>query len=115
MPTTRWFEGMGWIQADVRLRPNDPLLRVPQIGWNEVEIHTNCPVFHGLPRNADFYFVHSYFMDCDDPGDVAVSCDYGGPVTAGVVKGNIVATQFHPEKSQDHGLKVLENFLEWHP
>jgi glutamine amidotransferase len=108
--------GLGWLPADVvRLTPSDPSLRVPQIGWNETEYRRSSPLFAGLPSKADFYFVHSYYMKCDDPATVEATCDYGGAVTAAVRKDNIFATQFHPEKSQDHGLKMLENFLRWNP
>ena len=69
----------------------------------------------GEPSRPDFYFVHSYYMKCDEPNDVDAVCDYGGPVTAAVRKNNVFATQFHPEKSQDYGLKILENFLKWNP
>jgi glutamine amidotransferase len=107
--------GLGWFDADVvRLTPSDPGLRIPQIGWNEVSWKPGCPLFQGLREGSDFYFVHSFQMLCGE-ADLAASCDYGGPVTAAVMKGSVFATQFHPEKSQDHGLKVLENFLEWTP
>jgi len=108
------YDGLGWFEADVvRLQPADPLLRVPQIGWNDVEHRAGSPLFAGVPAHADFYFVHSYHLRCDDPADVAASCDYGGPVTAAVHKNNIFATQFHPEKSQDFGLRLLDNFVKW--
>jgi glutamine amidotransferase len=108
------YAGLGWFQADVvRLQPTDPTLRVPQIGWNDVQYRPGSPLFTGVPARADFYFVHSYHLRCDDPRDVAAECDYGGPVTASVHKNNIFATQFHPEKSQDYGLRVLDNFLKW--
>lgn len=108
--------GLGWLEADVvRLHPHPPALRVPQIGWNEIDYRTESPFFKSLPPAPDFYFVHSYFVKCDDAAIVEATCDYGGPVTAAVRKGNIFATQFHPEKSQDYGLKVLEHFLTWKP
>jgi glutamine amidotransferase len=108
------YEGFAWFQADVvRLRPADPGLRVPQIGWNDIDYRAGSPLFAGVPAHADFYFVHSYFMGCDNPDDVEARCDYGGPVTAAVRKNNIFATQFHPEKSQDFGLRVLDNFAKW--
>jgi glutamine amidotransferase len=108
------YEGFGWFEADVvRLQPQDPTLRVPQIGWNDVDYRPGSPLFAGVPAHADFYFVHSYYLRCDDPGDVEAQCDYGGPVTAAVRKNNIFATQFHPEKSQDFGLRLLENFVKW--
>ncbi len=110
------FRGLGWFDADVvRLRPSDPSLRVPQIGWNDVSWRTGSDLFGGLPQSCDFYFVHSYYMKCSDDRDVEASCDYGGEVTAAVRKNNVFATQFHPEKSQDHGLKMIANFLGWRP
>lgn len=108
--------GLGWFAADVvRLQPQDPTLRVPHVGWNDVSFRGESPLFRGLPDGPDFYFVHSYAMQCRQQGDVAATCDYGGAFTCAVRKDNIFATQFHPEKSQDYGLKVLENFLRWNP
>lgn len=110
------YQGLGWLAADViRLHPRDDALRIPQIGWNEVTYRPDSPLFQKLPPAPDFYFVHSYYMLCDDPGDLEATCDYGGTVTAAVRKDNIFATQFHPEKSQCYGLRVLENFLRWNP
>lgn len=107
-------DGLGWIDAEVcRLRPADSALRVPQIGWNDVEFPADSALFRRIPPQADFYFVHSFHMVCADAGNVEATCDYGGKVTAAVRKGNIFATQFHPEKSQTHGLQLLENFLNW--
>ncbi len=109
-------EGLGWFDAEVvRIQPADPTLRVPHIGWNDVAARRSHPMFAGLPASPDFYFVHSYAVQCADPGEVLATCDYGGPVTAAVAKANIVGTQFHPEKSQDHGLTLLRNFLAWNP
>ncbi len=108
--------GFGWFDADVvRLQPNNSALRVPQIGWNEVRYLQESPLFRDLPSSPDFYFVHSYSMKFDDGVNVDAFCDYGGSVTAAVRKKNIFATQFHPEKSQDYGLKIIENFLKWDP
>ncbi|MFC1821081.1 imidazole glycerol phosphate synthase subunit HisH [Thermodesulfobacteriota bacterium] len=110
------YQGLGWIDGDVvGLEPRDPSMRVPHIGWNDIQYRTNSQLFEGLPGSPDFYFVHSYHLNCDDQDDVDAICDYGGPVTAAVRRGNIFATQFHPEKSQDYGLKILENFLKWDP
>ena len=110
----RACEGLGWFDAEVvRMTPSDPALRVPQIGWNEVTCRAESPLFRGVHPGTDFYFVHSYFMKCAREEDVDATCDYGGLVTAAVRKDNVFATQFHPEKSQDHGLRVLGNFLEW--
>jgi glutamine amidotransferase len=108
--------GLGWLAADVvRLTPADPTLRVPQIGWNGVTPRSDSPLFRGIPAGSDFYFVHSYHLACDDPADLDAWCDYGGRITAAVRQGNVAATQFHPEKSQDFGLRVLDNFLRWDP
>lgn len=111
------YQGLGWFEADVvRLQPEDPGLHVPQIGWNDVRYQQGTPIFEGVPQHADFYFVHSYYMKCNRERDVVASCDYGGiSVPAAICRENIFATQFHPEKSQDYGLKVLENFLDWTP
>jgi imidazole glycerol-phosphate synthase subunit HisH len=108
--------GLNWFAGDVvRMQPASPDFRVPQIGWNSVQYHAGHPLFAGIPQGADFYFVHSFHMVCDNAADVQAVCDHGGPVTAAVGKGNLFATQFHPEKSQEHGLRLLANFLKWKP
>lgn len=105
-------EGLGWLDADVvRIRPAGREYRVPHIGWNDVTFEGNNPLFADLPADPVFYFVHSYHVQCRNSGDLAATCDYGGTVTAAVRKGNIFGTQFHPEKSQDQGLRILENFV----
>ena len=110
------YKGLGWLDADVvRLQPGESSLRVPQIGWNDVRYLRDHPLFSGLPPAPDFYFVHSYHMKCDEEKDVVATCDYGGTITVSVCKDNIFATQFHPEKSQDFGLRLLSNFLAWDP
>lgn len=104
--------GLGWIDADVvRLQPGG--LRVPHLGWNETAPAADSPLLRGLPSGAEMYYAHSYQVVCDDPSQVVAVCDYGGRVTAAVQRDNVAGMQFHPEKSQDHGLKVLENFLSW--
>jgi glutamine amidotransferase len=109
-------KGLGWFDATiVKLSPNYPTLRIPNIGWNDVSFDPNIFLFKGVPQNADFYHVHSYFMDVNDPSDIVATYEYRQRVTAAVLKDNIFATQFHPEKSQDHGLKILENFIVWKP
>lgn len=109
-------KGLGWFDASiVKLSPTDTDLRIPNIGWNDVSFDPNIFLFKGVPRNADFYHVHSYFMDVNNPQDVVATYEYRQRVTAAVLKDNIFATQFHPEKSQDHGLKILENFIAWKP
>ena len=106
--------GLGWIPGRVvRIRPNDSRLKVPHVGWNNIQFFGESPLFQGLPESPDFYFVHSFHMECNDLAHVDAWCDYGGKVTAAVRRENIFATQFHPEKSQDFGLQVIENFLSW--
>jgi glutamine amidotransferase len=90
-------------------------LKVPHFGWNEVRPCGQQPLFNGFRKPAAFYFVHSYHLVARDERTVAATCDYGGAFTAAVIKGNIFATQFHPEKSQQDGLRLLENFLDWKP
>ena len=113
------YEGLGWFEGDVvKIQPGDgsaTTLRVPQIGWNTTTFRAGEPLAAGLPANPDLYYVHSYHLQCDNADDVAATCEYGIAVTSSVRKANIVATQFHPEKSQDFGLRILENFLRWKP
>jgi len=109
--------GLGWFDADVvRLMPNDPNLKIPHMGWNVVVKERDHPILANIrENNLAFYFVHSFAMRCNDPGDVVGRAQYGQSVTAIVAKNNIVATQFHPEKSQDTGIELVGNFLRWNP
>jgi imidazole glycerol-phosphate synthase subunit HisH len=108
--------GLGWIEGEVvRLKPSDPALKIPQIGWNELTIAQPHPLFAGVGPGAHAYFVHSYAMRTVDPGRVLATSDYGGAFTAAAGRDNIAGTQFHPEKSQAVGLTLLGNFLEWRP
>jgi len=109
-------KGLGWIPAEVvPLKPSDPQLRVPHMGWNDIVIRDAAHLFKGLAQYPEFYFIHSYHLKCDSESVVPAECDYGGRFACAVAKDNIVATQFHPEKSQYSGLKVLSNFLDWRP
>lgn len=110
-------DGLGWFDAEVRrLQPGDASLRVPHVGWSGITYPDGTSHFARLPPTPDVYFVHSYFMDCRDSADVNATCAYGAEVvTAAVQKGTVFATQFHPEKSQDHGLQILRNFMAWAP
>ncbi len=109
-------KGFDWVPGKVQaLEPNDPNLKIPHMGWNELHFDEVHPVFADLPGEAHTYFVHSYHFVCDDPSRVLSTVDYGGNVTAAVGRDNIVGTQFHPEKSQGVGLKVITNFLKWRP
>jgi glutamine amidotransferase len=107
-------EGLGWLPATVKaFALEEKGLKVPHIGWTEVSLDRASPLFAGVSKAPSFYFVHSYHMVCDTSDLVAASAEYGVRFTAAVQRDNIFATQFHPEKSQDDGLRLLENFLQW--
>ena len=108
--------GFGWIGGRVeRITPADPALKVPHMGWNDLEVARSHPILAGIPVGGHAYFVHSWQFRVADPADLVASVDYGGPVTAIVARDNIVGLQFHPEKSQRLGLAMLGNFLDWRP
>lgn len=109
--------GLGWIKGEVvPITPSDPALKVPHMGWNELAFVPGChPLLTDLPDNPHAYFVHSYRFACTAPAQALARVDYGGPITAVIGRDNIVGTQFHPEKSQATGLKVISNFLKWMP
>jgi len=96
----------------VRLRPPSPALKVPHMGWNQVRRLRPEPLLDGVPDAAYVYFVHSYHAVPDDPALIALLADHGGPITAAIRKDNLFACQFHPEKSQAIGLRILQNFVE---
>jgi len=105
-------QGLDWLDASVKaFNFKDRRLKIPHVGWNNIKFKEDCSLFNGIKQNTVFYFVHSYYMDCADKNLVVATCDYGGEFTAAVQKQNIFATQFHPEKSQIHGLELLQNFL----
>ena len=112
-------QGFGWIKGDVKeMTPSDPSLKIPQIGWNTLDLRHPHALFDGIPTGPDglhAYFVHSYQLNAQSADDVIARADYGGPVTAMVGRDNIVGTQFHPEKSQKLGLALISNFLKWKP
>lgn len=95
----------------VRLQPSESLERVPHIGWNVVDPVLDCPLLDGIPANTDFYFVHSYHMRCETESDIVATTPYCGRFVSVIQRDNIVGTQFHPEKSQAAGFRLLENFL----
>ena len=108
--------GFGWVAGDVRkIAPNDPALKVPHMGWNDLVIDQPHPVLEGIANGAHAYFVHSYHMEMRDRAHRLAHCDYGGDVTAIVGHANVIGTQFHPEKSQEAGLRLIANFLNWAP
>ena len=109
-------KGLGWIEGEVvPIAPADPLLKIPHMGWNEIQIVRNHPVFAGLEPGANAYYVHSFEMKPANLAHRLAITDYGGTVTAAIGRDNLIGTQFHPEKSQAVGLKVLANFLNWTP
>ena len=107
-------KGLGILKGNVR-RIDAPSLKIPHMGWNAVTYETKnetaAKLFAGLPQEAYFYFVHSYHAMPTEESIIAATTDYGGKITAAVGRGNLAAAQFHPEKSGDVGLKVIENFL----
>lgn len=108
--------GLGWVAGEVeRITPADPALKVPHMGWNDLVIDQPHPVLAGIETGRHAYFVHSYQMRVAERADLVAHCDHGGPVTAIVAKGNVIGTQFHPEKSQETGLRLIANFLGWAP
>lgn len=116
---TRGFEhgthaGLGWIEGEVhRIEPGAAGLKVPHMGWNELTIRRPHPVFEGIASGAHAYFVHSYHFVPADPGAIIATTDYGVPLCAAAGRDNIAGTQFHPEKSQATGLRMIANFLRW--
>jgi glutamine amidotransferase len=108
--------GLGWIAGEVvRITPSDPALKIPHTGWNELKIEQNHPLLAGIAPGSHAYFVHSFQLKPVLPDDLIATTDYGGPLTAMVGNENIAGTQFHPEKSQATGIRLLENFLRWRP
>ena len=111
--------GLDWIHGDVKaIQPSDPTLKIPHMGWNTLSQLRPHQLLEGIPTGPDglhAYFVHSYALTPSDPTDVIATADYCGPVTAVVGRDNLVGTQFHPEKSQALGLKLIANFLRWRP
>jgi glutamine amidotransferase len=108
--------GFGWIPGEVgRIRPSDPALKIPHMGWNALEPRAPHPVLDGIAPDDHAYFVHSYHLIADDPAHVLATTDHGGAVTAVVGRDNLIGTQFHPEKSQATGLRLIANFLAWRP
>jgi glutamine amidotransferase len=112
-------EGLGWIRGEVnRIRPADCDLKIPHMGWNTLNARRTHPVLKDIPlgpQGLHAYFVHSYHLRTSEESDLVAEADYGGPVTAMVARETCVGTQFHPEKSQRLGLRIIANFLNWNP
>lgn len=111
--------GLGWIPGEVRaIEPADKALKIPHMGWNTLDVVTPHPLLAGIKTGCDglhAYFVHSYHLVSPQRATVVAETDYGGPVTAIVARDNTAGTQFHPEKSQTLGLRLIANFLSWRP
>ena len=108
--------GFGWIAGDVvRLAPRDAALKVPHMGWNELVLDAAHPLLEGIRPGDHAYFVHSYHLRTADAAMRLAHVDYGEQVTAVVARDNVAGTQFHPEKSQETGLRLIANFLRWRP
>lgn len=101
-------KGLGVFKGRVRRLPDGQ--KIPHMGWNQVKHSNKAPIFEGVPEGSNFYFVHSYYVDPDDKSITATTTDYGVEFTSSVWSDNVFAVQFHPEKSGDVGLKVLDNF-----
>lgn len=112
-------QGLDWIGGEVaHITPNDPSLKIPHMGWNTLDVVTPHVLLDAIPTGSDglhAYFVHSYHFVANSDADIVARTDYGGPITAFVAKDNMAGTQFHPEKSQTLGLKLIANFLSWKP
>lgn len=111
------IDGLNWVSGDVaEIKIDDPNLKIPQMGWNTIDLTREHPLFDGIKTGADgkhAYFVHSYHFVPENPEDVLATVQYGGTVTAVIAKDNMIGTQFHPEKSQELGLSLITNFLKW--
>ena len=104
-----WHQCLGIIPGVVRRLP--PGLKIPHMGWNQVRQRISHPIFNGIPDEANFYFVHSYYVEPDDKSLVAAETEYGITMSSVIARGNLIATQFHPEKSGEVGLKIYDNFI----
>ena len=105
--------GLGWINANVvKLEPRDTNLRLPHVGWNELEQTKNNILFENIPNKSLFYYVHTFCIEVGDEDIIIGICEYGKKFVSAIQIDNIFATLFHPEKSQTHGLMLLKNFLE---
>lgn len=109
-------KGLGWIDGEVtHIDPDDPALKVPHMGWNDLIVDHAHPVFADLQTGDHAYFVHSYHMAVTDPAQRLAHVEYGGDVTAIIGRDTMLGMQFHPEKSQATGLRLIANFLTWKP
>jgi glutamine amidotransferase len=106
-------KGLSIVPGGVRRFAADSGLKVPHMGWNNVTIERPCPLFEGIPNGSYWYFVHSFYVDPTDKAVAATTTDYGTPFVSSIWRDNVVACQFHPEKSQTVGLRLIKNFGSW--
>jgi glutamine amidotransferase len=104
-------KGLGIFKGCVRRFPGDMGLKVPHMGWNNLKLEKDCPLFADLPEDPFVYFVHSYYVEAADRSIVSARVEYGRTVDAAISSGNVFAMQFHPEKSGEAGLKIIQNFV----
>jgi glutamine amidotransferase len=108
--------GLGWLGGEVvAIEPTDPILKIPHMGWNELTPIRAHPLLDGIEAGAHAYFVHSYHFRLSNKADLVALTDYGNPIAAVIGRENLAGTQFHPEKSQATGLRLIGNFLRWRP
>jgi len=108
--------GLGWIAGDVRkIEPKDQALKVPHMGWNALSLPRPHPITAGIPDGGHMYFTHSFVLDAKDEADVIAFSEHGDRFVAAVARDNVAGMQFHPEKSQANGIRLLGDFLEWRP
>lgn len=112
-------KGLGWFDAKVvNIKTLNNKIKIPNVGWEDIIYNKKSPLFKGLPCKADFYLVHSYYMQFEDDNSSEIDAYYeieDMKITAAIRKENIFATQFHPEKSSEHGMLMLDNFIDWEP
>ena len=110
-------DGLGWIEGNVvKMTPDDPALKIPHMGWNTLSLlQQEHPALQHITPDDHFYFVHSFMMELKDTDNLLATSEYGGEVTAIVGRDHLLGTQFHAEKSQDAGLRLIRGFLEWRP
>ena len=109
-------DGLGWVGGEVvAIEPADLSFKIPHMGWNELTLERSHPVFDGIAQGTHTYFVHSFHFAVADRADLIATADYAQALTAAVGRDNLVGTQFHPEKSQAAGLRLIANFLRWRP